>query len=160
MTPPTAFSPNPWATADTATAVKTARLVYGTCEYRQDVAARAGVGKGAIYRRHATKDDLVMAAVAALVTEEIVVPDTGSTPVDLLALMRDAVELYRRSLSARLMPNLVGAMAERPELARIVITGGPIDEQLAEGVTDLILRGFAPDKPGRAKSKRTAKERS
>ena len=101
-----------------------------------------------------------MAAVAALVTEEIVVPDTGSTPVDLLALMRDAVELYRRSLSARLMPNLVGAMAERPELARIVITGGPIDEQLAEGVTDLILRGFAPDKPGRAKSKRTAKERS
>jgi hypothetical protein len=105
------------------------------------------------------------------------------------------------------MPNLVSAMAERPELARVVregflirrrsalaevlrrgvergdlrpdvdlelvldvlggplfyrllITGGPLDEQLAEGVTELILRGFAPDKPGRAKSKRTAKEHS
>jgi AcrR family transcriptional regulator len=149
---------------------------------------RLGLGKGAIYRRHATTDDLVMAAVAALVTEEIVVPDTGSTRTDLLALMREAVELYRGSLPARLMPNLVSAMAARPELARIVregflirrrlalaevlrrgvergdlrtdvdlelvldvlggplfyrllITGGPVDEQLAEGVTELILRG-------------------
>jgi AcrR family transcriptional regulator len=175
----------------------------------EDVAARAGVGKGAIYRRHPSKDDLVMASVAALVDEEIVVPDTGSTRADLLALMCEAVELYRGSLPGRLMPNLVSAMAERPELARVVregflirrrsalaevlrrgvergdlrpdldldlelvldvlggplfyrllITGGPLNEQLAEGVTELILRGFAPDKPRRAKSKRTAKEHS
>jgi AcrR family transcriptional regulator len=170
-----------------------------------DVAARAGVGKGAIYRRYATKDDLVMATVGGLVNEEIVVPDSGSTRADLLTLMREAVELYRGSLPARLMPNLVSAMAERPELARVVregflirrrlaltdvlrrgvergdlrpdvdlelaldvlggplfyrllITGGPIDEQLAEGVTELILRGFAPDRPGRAKSKQNRKE--
>jgi len=117
------------------------------------------------------------------------------------------LELYRGSLPGRLMPNLVSAMAERPELARAVregflirrrlaltevlrrgvdrgdlrpdidlelaldvlggplfyrllITGGPIDEPLAEGVTQLILRGFAPDKPGRATSKRTAREHS
>jgi AcrR family transcriptional regulator len=181
------------------------RGVYG---FRtEDIATRAKVGKGAIYRRHPSKDDLVMASVAALVDEEIVVPDTGSTRADLLALMREAVELYHGSLPARLMPNLVSAMGERPELARVVregflirrrsalvevlrrgvergdlrsdidlelaldvlggplfyrllITGGPIDEQLAEGVTELILRGFAPDKPGRAKSKRTAKEHS
>ena len=173
----------------------------------EDVAARAGVGKGAIYRRHRSKDDLVTAAVAALVDQEIVVPDTGSTRADLLALMREAVELYRGSVPGRLMPNLVSAMAERPELAqvfregfitrrrlaltevlhrgvergdlrldidlelaldllggplfyRLLITGGPLDEQLAEGVTELILRGFAPDKPGRAKSKRKAKEHS
>ncbi len=155
-----------------------------------DVAARAGVGKGAIYRRYPSKDALVTAAVAALVNEEIVIPDTGSTRGDLLALMREAVELYRGSLPGRLMPNLVGAMAQRPELARAVregflagrrealaevlrrgiergdlrpdldtelaldvfggplfyrllITGGPIDDDLAEGVADLILRGFA-----------------
>lgn len=174
----------------------------------EDVAARAGVGKGAIYRRHSSKDDLMVAAVAGLVDEEIVVPDTGSTRADLLALMREAVELYRSSLPGRLMPNLVSAMAARPELARVVregflirrrqalaevvrrgvergdlrpdvdlelvldvlggplfyrllITGGPIDEQLADGVTELIMRGFAQDKPrGRAKSKRTAKEHS
>ena len=47
-----------------------------------------------------------------------------------------------------------------PLFYRLLITGGPLDEQLAEGVTELVLRGFAPDKPGRAKSKRTAKEHS
>jgi AcrR family transcriptional regulator len=171
----------------------------------EDVAARAGVGKGAIYRRYRSKEELVTAAVAALVREEIAVPDTGSTRGDLLALMREAVELYRSSLPGRLMPKLIGAMADNPELARAVrdgflavrrsalsevlrrgvergdlrpdldlelaldvlggplfyrllVTGGPLDEQLAEGVADLILRGFAPDEPRRAKSTRKRKE--
>jgi AcrR family transcriptional regulator len=157
----------------------------------EDVAARAGVGKGAIYRRYDSKDELVTAAVAALVSEEIVVPDTGSTREDLLVLMREAVALYRGSRAARVMPHLIGAMGQRPELAqavrggflagrrialgdvlrrgvergdlrpdvdlelaldvlggplfyRLLVTGGPIDEQLAEAITDLILRGFAP----------------
>jgi AcrR family transcriptional regulator len=79
----------------------------------EDVAARARVGKGAIYRRQPSKDDLVMAAVAG-----------------------------------------------GPLFYRLLITGGPLDEQLAEDVTELILRGFAPDKPGRAKSTRTTKEHS
>jgi AcrR family transcriptional regulator len=84
-----------------------------------DVADRAGVGKGAIYRRYRSKDELVTAAVAALVSE-IAVPDSGSTRDDLLALMREAVELYSGSLAARLMPNLVGAMGQKPDLARTV----------------------------------------
>jgi AcrR family transcriptional regulator len=178
----------------------------GVHEFRtEDVAARAGVGKGAIYRRYASKDDLVTAAVAALVEEEISVPDTGSTRADLLVLMREAVELYRGSLPGRLMPNLVSAMAQRPELARTVrdgflatrrlaltevlrrgverrdlrpdvdlefaldvfggpliyrllITGGAIDEQLAEAVAELILRGFAPDQSIPAKSARQPTE--
>jgi AcrR family transcriptional regulator len=166
----------------------------GIREFRtEDVAARAGVGKGAIYRRYPSKDTLVTAAVGALVDDEILVPDTGSTRGDLLALMEEAAELYRGSRPGRLMPDLVGAMAQRPELARAVrdgflarrraalsevlqrgvergdlradldvelaldvlggplfyrllITGGPIDERLAEGVSDLILRGFAPSR--------------
>ena len=48
-----------------------------------------------------------MAAVAALVDQEIVVPDTGSTRADLLVLMREAVALYSGELAPRLMPNLV-----------------------------------------------------
>jgi AcrR family transcriptional regulator len=191
------------ARADRAILEATLELIaeLGMQEFRtEDVAARAGVGKGAIYRRYRSKDELVTAAVAALVREEIAVPDTGSTRADLLALMREAVELYSGSLPGRLMPNLVGAMARKPELAsalrngflagrraaltevlrrgvergdlrpdldlelaldvlggplsyRLLVTGGPIDEQLAEGVADLILRGFAPDaaKPRKAR---------
>jgi AcrR family transcriptional regulator len=192
------------ARADRAILSATLELIadVGVHEFRtEDVAARAGVGKGAIYRRYRSKDDLVTAAVAALVSEEIAIPDTGSTRGDLLVLMQEAVELYCGSLAGRLMPNLVGAMAQKPELARAVresflagrraalaavlergvergdlrpdldvelaldvlggplfyrllITGGPLDEQLAEGVADLIVRGFAPDARSRAKSQR------
>jgi AcrR family transcriptional regulator len=162
----------------------------GIHDFRMDdVAERAGVGKAAIYRRYRSKDELVTATVAALVSE-ITVPDTGSTREDLLALMRDAVEVYRDPVKAGVMPSLVGAMPQRPELARairdgflaqrraalravldrgvargdlradldvelaldvlggalfyrLLITGGPIDADLAEGVAELILRGFA-----------------
>jgi AcrR family transcriptional regulator len=191
------------ARADRAILEATLELIAerGVHEFRtEDVADRAGVGKGAIYRRYRSKDELVVAAVAALVSD-IAVPDTGSTRADLLALMREAVGLYGSSLPGRLMPNLVGAMARRPELAhavrdgfltgrraaltevlrrgiergdlrpdldvelaldvlggplfyRLLVTGGPIDEQLAEGVADLILRGFAADEPRRTESPR------
>ena len=157
------------------------------------VAARAGVGKAAIYRRYRSKDELAAAALAALVSE-ITVPDTGSTRADLLALMRDAVEVYRGPVAAGAMPSVVEAMSRSPELAetvrdgflaarrealrdvldrgiergdlapdldaglaldvlagplfyRLLISGGPLDERLAAGVVELILRGFAPDEP-------------
>jgi AcrR family transcriptional regulator len=196
------------ARADRAILETTLELIAerGVHAFRiEDVAARAGVGKGAIYRRYRSKDELVTAAVAALVREEIGLPDTGSTRGDLLVLMREAVELYRSSLPGRLMPKLIGAMAEQPELARAVrdgflaarrsalsevlrrgiergdlrsdidlelaldtlggplfyrllVTGGPLDEQLAEGVADLILRGFAPGESKHGKSARGQKE--
>jgi AcrR family transcriptional regulator len=190
------------ARADRAILEATLELIaeLGVYEFRtEDVAARAGVGKGAIYRRHDSKDALVTAAIAALVGGEIAVPDTGSTREDLLVLMREAVDLYSGSLAGRLMPNLIGAMARKRDLAkavregflagrraalrevlrrgmergdlspnadlelvldvlggplfyRLLVTGGPIDEQLAEGVADLILRGFSPEAPRAKKS--------
>jgi AcrR family transcriptional regulator len=155
-----------------------------------DVADRAAVGKATIYRRYRSKDELVADAVATLVSE-IAIPDTGSTRSDLLALMRQAVELYSGPLARGLMPALLEETRRNPELAttvrdqflagrrlalsavlergvrrgdlrrgldlelaldvlggavfyRLLVTGGPIDECLAQGVVELILRGFAP----------------
>jgi AcrR family transcriptional regulator len=164
---------------------------HGVRDLRMDdVAGRARVGKATIYRRYRSKDELVTAAVAALVSE-IEVPDTGSTHDDLLALMCRAVEVYSGSVEAAAMPSLVDAMSRDAGLARAVregflagrraalravlergvargdlradldlelaldmlggplfyrllITGGAIDRALAEGVVELILRGFAP----------------
>jgi AcrR family transcriptional regulator len=154
-----------------------------------EVAATAGVGKAAIYRRYASKDELVTAVVSALVSE-IAVPDTGSTAADLRALMREAVALYADPVRAGVVVSVVRAMNGRPELARAVredflgprraalrtvlergvargdlraeldvelaldvlggplfyrllVTGGPVDERLADAVAELILRGFA-----------------
>ena len=196
------------ARADRAILQATLELIaeLGVYGFRiEDVAARAGVGKGAIYRRYGSKDELVTAAIATLVSEEIAVPDTGSTRGDLLILMREAVELYRGSLAARLMPKLIGALAQKPELARAVrerflagrraaiaevlhrgverrdlrpdldielaldvlggplfyrllVTGGPIDEQLAAGVADLIVRGFSADEPRGTRAVKKRKE--
>jgi AcrR family transcriptional regulator len=172
--------------------------------HMDDVADRAQVGKATIYRRYRSKNALISAAVATLVSE-IQIPDTGSTRADLLALMSQAVELYSGSLAPRLMPSLVEEAHRNPELARTVrgeflaprraalstvlnrgvrrgdlrrgldvelaldvlggaifyrllITGGPIDQRLAEGVVELILRGFAPfdnDPAGDATAKET-----
>jgi len=182
--------------ADRAILAAALRLIaeHGVRDLRMDdVADRARVGKATIYRRYRSKDELVTAAVAALVSE-ITVPDTGSTRGDLLALMRSAVVVYGGSVEAGVMPSLVDAMSrdvalarsvregflaqrraalravlergiERADLRReldlelaldvlggplfyrLLITGGPIDQQLAEGVVDLILRGFAPPRP-------------
>ena len=169
-----------------------------------DVADRARVGKATIYRRYRSKDELVTAAIAALVSE-ITIPDTGSTRRDLRDLMRSAAKVYSGSVEAGVMPGLVEAMSRDDQLARAVregfltqrraalravlergmergdlradldlelaldvlggpifyrllITGGPIDRELADGIVELILRGFAPAKPGPAKPRRPRKE--
>ena len=46
----------------------------------------------------------------------------------------------RADLDAELALDVLGG----PLFYRLLITGGPLDEQLAEGVAELILRGFAP----------------
>lgn len=195
--------------ADRAILAAALRLIadQGVRDLRMDdVAERAGVGKATIYRRYRSKDELVTAAVAALVSE-ITVPDTGSTRDDLLALLRSAVDVYSGSVEAGVMPSLVDAMSRDAGLAhfvregflaqrraalravlergiergdlrrdldlelaldvlggalfyRLLVTGGPVDHQLADGVVELILRGFAPDRPARKSSRKSRKEAS
>jgi AcrR family transcriptional regulator len=154
-----------------------------------DVADRAGVGKATIYRRYRSKNELITAAVSALVNE-IEVPNFGSTAADLLELMRGAVAVYSDPVAAGVMPDVVRSVRLDPALAqalrdglvagrraalhqvlergvargdldadldfelaldvlggalfyRLLITGAPLDDQLAAGVVELILRGFA-----------------
>jgi AcrR family transcriptional regulator len=176
----------------------------GVSDLRMDgVAQRAGVGKATIYRRYRSKNALISAAVATLVSE-IEIPDTGSTRADLRALMSQAVELYSGSLAPRLMPSLLEEAHRNPELAntvrteflagrraalsvvlkrgvrrgdlrrgldvelaldvlggaifyRLLVTGGPIDEHLAEGIVELIMSGFAPSRKTTS-SRATSKE--
>jgi AcrR family transcriptional regulator len=56
----------------------------------------------------------------------------------------------RRDLDVELALDVLGG----PLFYRLLITGGPIDERLAENVVELILRGFAPPPPrGKGASK-------
>jgi AcrR family transcriptional regulator len=56
-----------------------------------DVASAAGVGKATVYRRWPSKEDLAVAAMEALYTDEIPEPDTGSIVGDLRATFRSVL---------------------------------------------------------------------
>src|SRR5215204_3483701 len=108
--------------ADRAILAATRELIaeHGVRDLRMDdVAERHRVGKATIYRRYRSKDELVTAAIEALV-REIKGPDTGSTRGDRRGLMQGAGEVYTRSIEAAVMPSLVDAISRDAELARAV----------------------------------------
>jgi AcrR family transcriptional regulator len=74
------------------------------------VATRAGVGKATIYRRFADKDELVLAAVAAI-KQPPPEPVGESVRDDLIGLIRHGTR-FRGGLAGRIMPCMV------PELQR------------------------------------------
>jgi len=81
------------------------------------VAARAGCGKAAIYRRWASKSALVVDAVATCKEQSLLLPDSGSARADLLVYVRSMVRFLRTSDVGRVMPALVAELARNPELA-------------------------------------------
>ena len=80
------------------------------------VAARAGVGKATIYRRWASKEALVIEAVARR-TDPFAVESTGSVR-DRLVTLLETMLATSRSPVGRLLPCMVGATVSNPALAR------------------------------------------
>lgn len=83
----------------------------------EGVAARAGVGKTTIYRRWKTKTDLVLAAMHALVDQEIRVPDTGSTRSDLVEMVAGVIRAVTRTAGGRILTHLAAESRSDPRLA-------------------------------------------
>jgi AcrR family transcriptional regulator len=108
----------------------------------ESIAARAGVGKGAIYRRWPDKTALVVAAVADL-AQVPAVPDTGSLRDDLLACARTFVRTGR---TQEILAGLMTAMARHEELrssARDAI-GSPFTHLFRQVIDRAIERGDVP----------------
>jgi AcrR family transcriptional regulator len=84
----------------------------------EQVAAQAGVGKATIYRRWPSKEALITDAVGSF-SEELTVPDTGSTRGDMLALVRQIVHVSSSSPSGRCFARMAGEMVTNPELAKV-----------------------------------------
>jgi AcrR family transcriptional regulator len=79
------------------------------------IAARAGVGKAAIYRRYASKAEMAFAATM----DEQQLPastTTGSLHGDLLALVRAFHHRMATSAARHLAPALINELAVNPEL--------------------------------------------
>jgi len=82
----------------------------------EGVAARAGVGKATIYRRHPTKAALVVDAVRERLCVLDELPDTGDVRADLLAMMQPLVDRLR-SADGPMMVALMSERTREPELA-------------------------------------------
>lgn len=83
------------------------------------VAERAAAGKATIYRRWASKEDLILAAVAHMKSKQVDLahlPDTGTLRGDLLALFKpESVEEAERKLN--IMKALTALLASQQKLA-------------------------------------------
>jgi AcrR family transcriptional regulator len=111
------------------------------------VAARAGVAKTTIYRRWATKADLV-ADVMSQVPPPGPVPDTGSLQGDLAALVAIQQERMSGSALPLILPRLLADAGENPELHALLLERAvrPLREMLAQTARRSIERGeLRPD---------------
>jgi AcrR family transcriptional regulator len=82
----------------------------------EGVAARAGVGKATVYRRWASKTELVREAVGRIGVQSMQVPDTGSVRGDVVAMMRGRRKTASATGAGFFIPRLVAEAANDPEL--------------------------------------------
>ena len=86
----------------------------------ESVAKRAGVGKSALYRRWASKQEMALSVIAEFSVGQAEFPDTGSLVGDL----RQSLEALARWLShpkfSRILADLVAEMGRNPELSDVV----------------------------------------
>jgi AcrR family transcriptional regulator len=115
------------------------------------IAARAGVGKNTIYRRWASKEELVADAIHDLSADLDVLEGDNLREI-LLHLLDDFMRLFADPLVGRILPGLLGELHTNPELAaawgdRVVRPRREaIDEVLREALERGELRaGTDPD---------------
>jgi AcrR family transcriptional regulator len=86
------------------------------------VAARAKAGKATVYRRWASKSELVIDAVACMKSADIdfdALPDTGTLRGDLVAMIKPH-SLQDGAKKLQVMAGLVSMLSRHPELAETV----------------------------------------
>jgi AcrR family transcriptional regulator len=109
------------------------------------VAARAGAGKATVYRRWASKADLVIDAVDH--HRHIALPDTGSLRGDLDALAEAKQANRDRALMTRAMAGLMTALLGDADFRRAFRRAGIPGNPLAAVFTRAIERGEIPPQP-------------
>jgi AcrR family transcriptional regulator len=85
------------------------------------IAARAGVGKTTIYRRYASKEELVVDAIES-VREEVVIPDTGNLQGDIDALIQNAAQITLSPLGRQTVAMIISSASSNAQFAQIYWT--------------------------------------
>ena len=100
-----------------------------------DVAAAAGASKATIYRRWASREELVLHALLRLAEREVRQPDTGTLRGDLVSLMTDLGRALTGGGGSRVLVGVLQAVQDDPRV-RGVLTDGLVGQRrrLAEEV--------------------------
>lgn len=108
------------------------------------VARRAGVSGTTLYRRWSSKEDLVVAALAASRTGASC-PDTGSLEGDLGAMLHEEAGALQHE-RGRILRGLIGEIFSNADLSALVRDrlGGPARQQIVEMLQRAVRRGEIP----------------
>lgn len=85
------------------------------------ITARAGVGKTTIYRRYASKAELVADAIETI-REAIIIPNTGNFERDLDALIQNAAQITLTPLGRQAVAMIMSSASSNAEFAQIYWT--------------------------------------
>jgi AcrR family transcriptional regulator len=85
------------------------------------IAARAGVGKTTIYRRYASKAELIADAIES-VREETILPDTGTLWGDIEALIENAAQITLSPIGRQTVSMIISSASSNPQFAQIYWT--------------------------------------
>lgn len=85
------------------------------------IANRAGVGKTTIYRRYASKEELVADAIESI-REEIAIPDTGNLESDIDTLIQNAAQITLSPVGRQTVAMIISSASSNPQFAQIYWT--------------------------------------
>ena len=110
------------------------------------VARRAGVGKAALYRRWASRDEMVVDLVSEVGVEYAEAPDTGSLEGDVHAFLWNACEILREPRVARIASQVYAELATASPLAELIrATMQPIKQERTSALlARAVARGELP----------------
>ncbi|OUL33780.1 TetR family transcriptional regulator [Nostoc sp. T09] len=85
------------------------------------IAARAGVGKPTIYRRYASKEELVADAIES-VRQDVVIPNTGKFWDDIDELIKNAAQITLSPLGRKTVAMIINSASNNSQFAQIYWT--------------------------------------
>lgn len=131
--------------------VELAAVGYGRLSM-QKVAARAGVGKSALYRRWPGKQEMVTDVLSRLGVPDEPPPDTGDLAADLRLVAREIRDWLTLPRLRGVTPDLLAEVGRNPDLARAFRDrlAGPRRDRLRPVLAAAVARGEIPDDPAGA----------
>lgn len=87
-----------------------------------DVAEAAGVGRASVFRRYATKRDMLLETLGGIMNTYVAIPDTGSLEGDLRVVVSDTLALWDTAGIGRMARQVYAEAGRDPAVADLIRT--------------------------------------